>query len=127
MNPLLRHAAVSYLLLIMLLKMALGPLAMLDYILHRDFITAHFCENKTRPEIHCFGKCYLRKQLSKAGETADSRGQQTVFSGLGIDIFQLLPEYLLSPPLGTQACSYPLFTLQIPSPAHPSVFHPPAA
>lgn len=43
-----------------------GNLAiMTNYLLHKDEVTAKFCVNKDKPEMHCNGKCYLHKQLEK--------------------------------------------------------------
>lgn len=38
------------------------------YNFNKQAITQQLCENKSRPEMHCEGKCYLSKQLKKAEE-----------------------------------------------------------
>ncbi|MCP9766183.1 hypothetical protein [Lacihabitans soyangensis] len=47
-------------------KMLMAPLIFADYELRKDFIIKNYCVNKSRPELHCDGKCYLAKQLEKA-------------------------------------------------------------
>jgi hypothetical protein len=47
-------------------KMFMAPLIFADYELRKDFIIKNYCINKSRPEMHCDGKCYLAKQLQKA-------------------------------------------------------------
>lgn len=37
-----------------------------DYQLNKARITELYCVNKTRPQLHCNGKCHLAKQLRKA-------------------------------------------------------------
>ncbi|BDS15095.1 hypothetical protein AsAng_0058790 [Aureispira anguillae] len=32
---------------------------------NQNFIAETLCENKTRPQLKCDGKCYLKKQISK--------------------------------------------------------------
>jgi hypothetical protein len=36
-----------------------------NYVANKAFITANYCENKARPDLHCEGKCHLKKQLQK--------------------------------------------------------------
>jgi hypothetical protein len=38
----------------------------LDYVVNYQFITTELCENKNAPELHCNGKCHLKKELAKA-------------------------------------------------------------
>jgi hypothetical protein len=33
--------------------------------INQNDITQQFCENKTKPELHCEGKCYLKKRLKQ--------------------------------------------------------------
>ena len=35
-----------------------------NYFLNYDYIVNVLCVNKDKPEMHCDGKCYLRKELS---------------------------------------------------------------
>lgn len=37
----------------------------LEYKLNQAFITANFCENKAKPQLHCNGKCHLAKEIKK--------------------------------------------------------------
>lgn len=32
---------------------------------NRTYIAQNLCENRNKPELHCKGKCYLKKQLKK--------------------------------------------------------------
>ncbi|MFN8166406.1 MAG: hypothetical protein U0X76_09655 [Bacteroidia bacterium] len=40
------------------------------YELNRSYISKNLCENKSKPSLHCNGKCHLKKELQK--ETDDS-------------------------------------------------------
>lgn len=42
---------------------SLGILA--GFQINRNFIAASLCVNRTKPELHCNGKCYLNKELLK--------------------------------------------------------------
>ncbi|WP_316815737.1 hypothetical protein [Pedobacter nyackensis] len=37
-----------------------------SYQLHKTYIVSSFCENKDKPEMHCEGKCFLKKRLAEA-------------------------------------------------------------
>lgn len=56
----------AVLLITVTFKMLMAPLIFADYELRKDFIIKNYCVNKSRPELHCDGKCYLAKQLEKA-------------------------------------------------------------
>jgi hypothetical protein len=38
------------------------------WILNQSSITAEKCENRDKPQLHCDGKCYLKKQLANEQE-----------------------------------------------------------
>jgi len=40
-------------------------IAVLDYQLNKDYISAKLCVNRNRPSSCCHGKCFLKKQLQK--------------------------------------------------------------
>jgi len=45
------------------------------YGINKDYITANFCENISKPDVQCNGKCYLKKQLKKADEPVNNTQQ----------------------------------------------------
>ena len=47
-------------------------LPVIDYVINYNFIIKELCENRTKPELHCNGKCHLKKELAKASETEKS-------------------------------------------------------
>jgi hypothetical protein len=63
----------SYLLIsLVLLQTFSREVLVVDFALNRATITARFCVNKARPQLHCDGKCYFAKQL-KQQEERESR------------------------------------------------------
>ena len=36
---------------------------LLEYLINFDYISKELCENKTKPQLECNGKCYLAKQF----------------------------------------------------------------
>lgn len=54
---------------ILIVVMFLKPIfPVLDYVLNYDYIAKELCENKTKPELKCNGKCHLVNELAKAAE-----------------------------------------------------------
>lgn len=53
---------------LVLLQTFSRELLVADFVLNRATITARFCVNKARPQLHCDGKCYFAKQLKKQAE-----------------------------------------------------------
>jgi len=59
----------SYLLIsLVLLQTFSREVLVVDFALNRATITARFCVNKARPQLHCDGKCYFAKQLKQQEE-----------------------------------------------------------
>lgn len=38
------------------------------YTINQEIITKKFCENKSKPQLNCHGKCHLKKELQKEEE-----------------------------------------------------------
>ncbi|RZK36694.1 MAG: hypothetical protein EOO57_06740, partial [Hymenobacter sp.] len=59
----------SYLLIVLVLLQTFSrEVLVVDFTLHRATITARFCVNKARPQLHCNGKCYFAKKLKQQEE-----------------------------------------------------------
>lgn len=48
----------------------LMPLA--EYAVNYNYIVNTLCVNKSKPELHCNGKCYLSKEVAKTNGDAES-------------------------------------------------------
>nr|WP_315030866.1 hypothetical protein [uncultured Chryseobacterium sp.] len=48
----------------------LMPLA--EYAVNYNYIVNTLCVNKSKPELHCNGKCYLSKELAKTNNDTES-------------------------------------------------------
>lgn len=65
---------------------------LVEYAVNYDYIAKVLCINKSRPEIHCNGKCYLSKELAKTNDSESSPLQKTKNSGQKILDIYILPE-----------------------------------
>lgn len=44
------------------------------YYANKNYVAAALCENKDKPQLHCQGKCFLKKELKNAeGESHKSK------------------------------------------------------
>ena len=43
-------------------------LPLLNYSFNKKQIVSRYCENKDKPQLHCEGKCHLKKELKKASK-----------------------------------------------------------
>ena len=50
-------------------------LILFDYCLNKKYIASTLCENRNRPQMHCNGKCHLRKELKKEDERQGNERQ----------------------------------------------------
>ena len=56
---------------------------LLEFAWNRDYIAATLCENRAKPNLHCGGKCQLRKKM-----TADEKQQNPAQNPSGKSAFQ---------------------------------------
>ena len=119
----------SYLLIsLVLLQTFSREVLVVDFTLNRAIITARFCVNKARPQLHCDGKCYFAKKL-KQQEERESKAPNALKEKL-----EMLPTAFIGlvPPApvrwATPATGYgPHRSAYVPTNAVHGVFHPPQA
>ena len=49
----------------------------MEYQVNKNYIARVFCENKSKPLLHCEGKCHLAKELKQADQ-AEKKLPQTL-------------------------------------------------
>ena len=127
MQTFIHKTTVVYLAGIILLRMMAMPLSLLDYSLNRNYIASSLCENKSKSEMHCAGKCYLNKQLEKSNENQNNRDQKANAKILLADFFEPFNE-MASANLFTISLLEPQDPVSPITPAcTPAIFHPPIA
>ncbi|HAY3550375.1 hypothetical protein KRE40_13510 [Elizabethkingia meningoseptica] len=67
-------------------------LPLIDYGVNYDYIVSKLCENRTKPQVLCNGKCYLVKELAKTSDTMPKQENQKISIGF-IDVFISGVEY----------------------------------
>ncbi len=66
-------------LIAVLLQTFSAAIAVSEYFANKKFITEQLCENRSRPQLHCNGKCYLKKKLAieSEGQKSEKRSRTT--------------------------------------------------
>lgn len=63
------------------------------WLANRAYIAATLCENKDKPQLHCDGKCYLKKKIAEIPDNAPVKGLAKVPNlKKGIEVADYLPQ-----------------------------------
>jgi hypothetical protein len=127
MNKFIHQSSAFCLAFIMLARIMAMPLSLLDYSVNKSFIINNFCENKLRSEIHCAGKCYLTRQLSKGNENQDPKDQKGTVKNLVIDFYEPVNRPDLNSIIEPMEISFFFKTPSISGKFPENIFHPPIA
>jgi hypothetical protein len=127
MNKFIHQSITIYLALIILLRMMAMPLSLLDYSLNRNFIADNLCENRLKTAMHCAGRCYLNKQLTRANDNQESPNGKGNIKILIIDFFEPLDKISLGCPVAISTHAQPTRAPRICNNYMFNIFHPPIA
>ncbi len=72
----LQRGIVIVICFIYLLGTCVSLIPYLNYALNKEYIAANFCENKSKPEMHCNGKCFIGKEIKKLNEQQHSSNKE---------------------------------------------------
>lgn len=124
----IRQLLIYTLITSLLLQLFSREVVVMSFELNRDFIAKNLCENRSRPQLNCNGKCYLAKKLKaqhdrEDRETTERIQQLPVLSLFCDDLFAFAfihngPVALLSTPNWTYLATAPNSPLS-------TVFQPP--
>ncbi|KAA0128725.1 hypothetical protein FY557_07540 [Chryseobacterium sp. SN22] len=65
---------------------------LVEYAVNYDYIVERLCINKSRPDLHCNGKCYLGKELAKTNDTDSLPLNKSKNTGQKLSDIYILPE-----------------------------------
>lgn len=51
-------------------------LPVLNYFVNYDYISTVLCENISKPELKCNGKCHLKKELAKVSDSEKTKSNE---------------------------------------------------
>ncbi len=61
------------------------------YHLNKEYIARNLCENRDKPEMHCNGKCQVKKMIEKVEQEHQDQHEIPGSEGLNF-VFFLIPE-----------------------------------
>lgn len=99
----------------------------LAFKLNRKFIATTLCENKSRPWLHCNGKCYLMKKLREAKENEAKKQDREENAKLKLVYIQvpICTRLSVSSSTENQRLLFTGYNFRYRNPALESIFKPP--
>ena len=94
-----------------------------NYEIHKDYITQNFCENKNKPQMHCNGKCHLKKQLQKQ-EKNENAPVNPIKAKTEMQLFCQKMNFSFITPV-KEKHTYSFYLQKKITPPLSSIFHPP--
>ena len=79
-----------FLLFMYLLAWMVPYMPFIEYELNKKYIAEVLCVNKDKPEMHCNGKCHLKKQLKKANGATEQQEQPQAPPPLKLDTILII-------------------------------------
>lgn len=68
--------------LFIIFTIALRPLMpLVDYAVNYNYINKNLCENRSKPQLLCNGKCYLKKEIAKTSTEQSKNDSRIRISG----------------------------------------------
>lgn len=96
-----------------------------DFAVNQETITAKYCENKTKPEMKCHGKCHLNKLL-KEDDKRNEPSKNPIKEQVEISPFVQHRKLILKTQTNDTAASSFLYLLKDSEEIPGSIFHPPS-
>lgn len=94
--------------------------------LNQEYIASVLCENKSKPELNCNGKCYLSKKIKQVEEKEKKEEQQALRKTFQESFVCTLPFTILVSVHDIEQIRIPETGFHLPS-GYTSIFHPPPA
>jgi hypothetical protein len=59
-------------------------LVVASFEINKQFIISNFCENRTIPQLHCNGSCYLMKKLKQTEESEKKQAERNELKNIEV-------------------------------------------
>lgn len=93
--------------------------------INQQYIAATLCENRNKPDLHCNGQCYLRKQLRQTEERQQHQSTKGMITKVEV-VFDInaaiVPAYV---PAASAGKIYPVYHTTFTSRHIHAIFRPP--
>jgi hypothetical protein len=113
---------------VILLQTIGKTIVLANYEINKEYISKVLCVNKSKPKMHCNGKCHLKKELNKAEKREKSPLNSTI-EKMEIQLFSTSSDIFQVSALVVSANTNAIFNYSFHhSDKHPTcIFHPPQA
>ena len=95
------------------------------YLLNKQQIANKFCQNKSKPLLHCNGKCHLRKQVAKSAKEREDKASNS--NNINTVVFVVEPFQSFVVSYSTVTSQFVIHTTPPLQGFQTSIFHPPLA
>ena len=121
------NRVVTILLLVVMLTQAFSKVfIVLDYQANKNYIAEFLCVNKNKPELHCEGHCYLKKELKKAEQTENQSTNQNQKLKFDITLYCETLFRINLVPQSEKAAVYSQLVTGVATSRPTAIFHPPS-
>lgn len=100
-------------------------LIILNFRFNQKFIASYLCVNRDKPQLHCNGHCFLKKQLEKDHQRDAT--QNSADKGILDILYCSMNDHLQLPFIPSNILYFFLQTRSLLHPALRAIFHPPAS
>ena len=100
-------------------------LPFVTYKVNKNFIATVLCENRAKANMHCNGKCFLKKELQKSAKEHSSKNGNLTNDFVELIAVSTKHEMLLKPSVTTLQSNFTAFIFSYAHSHSGSVFHPP--
>ncbi|MEI2710936.1 MAG: hypothetical protein V9E96_18255 [Chitinophagaceae bacterium] len=121
---------ITFFLLVFLSLQTFAPSMFVSiFYANQQSLTEKYCINKSKPKLHCNGKCYLQKKLNKLNQTdtKENKNHELINITLKFDPFVLFEKAKVATNSTLVSNEFQLYTSQHkPFMYCSSIFHPPS-
>jgi hypothetical protein len=123
----MKFAAATIFILLLLTQTFSKWLIVIDYAINKEYIAKNLCENKSKPLLHCNGKCQMAKKIAAEENQNNKQSSGVSFAKASFsevivnNILEITPE----PVYSTSTNLKVIYIFNLPSPLPSSIFHPP--
>lgn len=122
MKPIL----VSILLMLVLTQTFSRWFVLIEYELNKEFIAKNLCINKSKPQLHCNGKCQMMKKLAEDEKQNAPANTNTKIKVQEVSCTDTLPEIGIKAFEEGSLHHYSCYLIAKYASPFSSIFHPPA-
>jgi len=122
----LKQVAAILLLLGVLMQTFSKAMIVAEYQLNREYIAKNLCVNKSRPKMHCNGRCHMMKKMKQEEKQDQDNPERRAENKFEI-ICGTFHTATIIPARSFSVVQYPVFQENTCTDYSPSFFHPPQA